>query len=137
MRTTRRILLTAACVWAVAVPGASADHSTDRRNCSDFLTQAGAREYFAQHPGDPDRLDPDNDGIPCEELPAGVQGSPATTVATGGGATAATVQATTTTARDKLVMTGSEAGPMTAIAALLVSSGAALVAVGRARRRTT
>jgi hypothetical protein len=127
MRTTRRILVTAACVCVVTAPGAWADHSTDRRNCSDFLTQAGAREYFVQHPGDPDKLDPDADGIPCEELPAGVQNA-------GGAAPATTVQATTTTT-DKLVRTGSEDGAMTAVAALLITFGAALVAVGRGRRR--
>jgi hypothetical protein len=134
MRTTRRILVTAACVWAVAAPGAWADHSTDRRDCSDFLTQAGAREYFAQHRGDPDRLDPDNDGMPCEELPAGVQGSP-------GGGTSATTATTaangTTTTSDKLVRTGSEDGLLTAVAALLMTAGAALVAVAKGRRRTT
>ncbi len=129
MGTKRRILVAAACVWVTTAPGAWADHSTDRRNCSDFLTQVGAREYFVQHPGDPDKLDPDADGIPCEELPAGVQAGP------GGGTTATTVNATTTTT-DKLVRTGSEDGALTALAALLVASGAALVAIGRARRRT-
>ncbi len=62
MAVARRMIVTGTCVWALAVPGASADHSTDRRDCTDFLTQAGAQEYFAQHPGDPDRLDPDRDG---------------------------------------------------------------------------
>ncbi len=128
MGTKRRILVAAACVWVATAPGAWADHSTDRRNCSDFLTQVGAREYFVQHPGDPDKLDPDADGIPCEELPAGVQAGP------GDGTTATTVNATTTTT-DKLVRTGNEDGALTALAALLVASGAALVAIGRARHR--
>jgi hypothetical protein len=130
MGTQRRILVVAAFLWVVTTPGAWADHRTDRRNCSDFLTQVGAREYFVQHQGDPDKLDPDGDGIPCEELPAGVQAGP------GGGTTVTTVVNATTTTTDKLVRTGSEDGALTALAALLVTSGAALVAIGRARRRT-
>lgn len=137
MRAARRFLVTAACLWAFFVPGASADHSTDRRDCSDFLTQAGAREYFAQHPGDPDNLDPDRDGIPCEELPVGVQGGPATTAATSGGATVTTVVTSTTTGNTQLGRTGSEDGPLTAIAALLIATGGGLVAIGRRRRRST
>ena len=136
MRIARRLLVKAACVWAFSVPGASADHSTDRRNCTDFLTQAGAREYFAQHSGDPDRLDPDGDGIPCEELPVGVQGSPVTTVATSVGAPVTTVVTSTTTGNAKLGMTGSEDGPLTAIAALLIATGGGLVAIGRGHRRS-
>lgn len=38
------------------------------KNCSDFKTQEEAKEYLL--PGDPHRLDPDKDGIPCENLPA-------------------------------------------------------------------
>jgi hypothetical protein len=38
-------------------------------DCSDFATQEEAQEYL--EPGDPDRLDADNDGIACEDLPSG------------------------------------------------------------------
>lgn len=38
------------------------------KNCSDFRTQQEAKKYLL--PGDPHRLDPDGDGIPCEHLPA-------------------------------------------------------------------
>ncbi len=124
-------------MWGFSVPSASADHSTDRGNCSDFLTQAGAREYFAQHPGDPDKLDPDDDGLPCEELPVGVQGNPFATVGTTGGAAVTTVVPSTTTGNATLGRTGSEDGPLTAIAALLIVTGGGLVAMGKRRRRTT
>src|SRR6476659_1203325 len=36
-------------------------------DCSDFSTQAEAQRYLL--PGDPYRLDGDNDGIACESLP--------------------------------------------------------------------
>jgi hypothetical protein len=36
-------------------------------DCSDFANQAEAQEYLS--PGDPHRLDADNDGIACESLP--------------------------------------------------------------------
>ncbi|GGA47725.1 hypothetical protein GCM10007416_21100 [Kroppenstedtia guangzhouensis] len=46
-----------------------ADEETfEDKNCSDFKTQKEAKEYLL--PGDPHRLDPDQDGIPCEHLPA-------------------------------------------------------------------
>ena len=39
-------------------------------DCKDFRSQEEAQAYFdAQGPGDPDRLDRDNDGIACETLP--------------------------------------------------------------------
>lgn len=69
----RRVLLAliATAVTLTVAQPAFANHSTDQRNCAAFSTQAEARAYSAQHPGDPDRLDADNDGLPCEELPAG------------------------------------------------------------------
>ena len=39
-------------------------------NCSDFTTQAEAQSIFdAAGPDDPNRLDADSDGVPCESLP--------------------------------------------------------------------
>ena len=40
------------------------------RDCRDFATQAEAQAFFeANQPGDPHRLDRDNDGIACEWNP--------------------------------------------------------------------
>jgi hypothetical protein len=40
------------------------------RDCADFATHAQAQAFFkAQGPGDPHRLDADNDGSACEWLP--------------------------------------------------------------------
>ena len=39
------------------------------RDCSDFATQPDAQAFYeANQPGDPHRLDRDNDGIACEPL---------------------------------------------------------------------
>ncbi|HEU0020867.1 MAG TPA: excalibur calcium-binding domain-containing protein [Dehalococcoidia bacterium] len=38
-------------------------------NCGDFLTYAEAKAVFDAYPGDPYRLDGNEDGIPCEGLP--------------------------------------------------------------------
>lgn len=40
-------------------------------NCSDFDTQAEAQAVFDQDTSDPNFLDADADGIPCEELNGG------------------------------------------------------------------
>ena len=40
------------------------------RDCADFSTEAEAQKFFkSQGPGDPHRLDDDNDGRACEALP--------------------------------------------------------------------
>jgi hypothetical protein len=38
-------------------------------DCDDFSTQSEAQRHFNSQRGDPDRLDRDNDGVPCETLP--------------------------------------------------------------------
>jgi len=67
MRHTKILLssaIGALAVFAVAPTNASADY-----DCADFATQEEAQEYLL--PGDPYRLDADNDGIACEDLPHG------------------------------------------------------------------
>jgi hypothetical protein len=45
-------------------------HGQDLYNCTDFSTWAEANAvYQANLPGDPNHLDSDSDGIPCESLP--------------------------------------------------------------------
>lgn len=41
-----------------------------RATCEDFTTQKRAVEWLTDHPVDRPRLDPDNDGAPCQKLPA-------------------------------------------------------------------
>jgi len=54
----------AATMAIAAAPAVALDY-----DCSDFATQEEAQEYLL--PGDPYRLDADNDGIACEDLPSG------------------------------------------------------------------
>ena len=102
MRTVRRTTAASGLLLAgsllVASP-ASADHGYDL-DCADFATQAEAQAHFLAHPGDPDGLDADDDGIACETyfgggsatVPSGEEDQmaamPQGGVATGGGSTA-------------------------------------------------
>jgi hypothetical protein len=47
----------------------SGSRSGSGKNCSDFSTWAEANSYFKRQSGDPDGLDRDGDGVPCESLP--------------------------------------------------------------------
>ncbi|MFB4166026.1 excalibur calcium-binding domain-containing protein [Alteribacillus sp. JSM 102045] len=47
-----------------------AQHGEDL-NCEDFDTQAEAQAHLDAHLDDPDDLDRDGDGTPCESLPSG------------------------------------------------------------------
>ena len=50
--------------------GTAAFAQSGDRNCSDFATQAEAQRFYEQNgPGDPHRLDRDDDGVACESLP--------------------------------------------------------------------
>ena len=60
----KRLLALTVVVFAFNAVPASANV-----NCSDFATQADAQYYYNAHPGDPDGLDADNDGIACESNP--------------------------------------------------------------------
>lgn len=71
------LIACAACATLVlfAAPRTAAAKDYD---CADFANQAEAEEYLL--PGDPYRLDADNDGIACEDLPC-----PCSSAAGGGG----------------------------------------------------
>ncbi|WP_205245722.1 excalibur calcium-binding domain-containing protein [Devosia naphthalenivorans] len=63
---TNRVLLAAALV---GLSLASVSPALADMDCKDFGLQREAQAYFEAHgPGDPDRLDRDNDGIACESL---------------------------------------------------------------------
>lgn len=63
--TTGGLVLAAALMLAGP---ANADHSGEL-NCTDFSTQPEAQAHLEAHPGDPDALDRDSDGMACEGLP--------------------------------------------------------------------
>lgn len=60
------VLLLLSLAGICAIPNPPKAHALDY-DCADFATQAEAQEYLL--PGDPYRLDGDNDGIACESLP--------------------------------------------------------------------
>ena len=62
-RTAAGVLVTAVLTLATA---GTANAATDR-DCPDFASQAEAQAAFDAVPGDPERLDADNDGIACED----------------------------------------------------------------------
>lgn len=51
-----------------AQPASQWNCSGDRYNCSDFSSRAELMSYFNACPGDPSKLDANNDGVPCESL---------------------------------------------------------------------
>lgn len=61
-RTAVAAVLTAAT--ALAFPGVAS--AQQDRDCPDFASQADAQAAFNARPGDPERLDADNDGTACE-----------------------------------------------------------------------
>lgn len=53
---------------AIMVSGQAVGQGDDR-DCSDFRSWREAQDFYeSQGPGDPHRLDADNDGIACESL---------------------------------------------------------------------
>ncbi|GAB7189438.1 hypothetical protein NUM3379_01440 [Kineococcus sp. NUM-3379] len=54
---------------------AQAHHGYDV-DCGDFRYQGDAQAHLLAHPGDPDELDSDGDGIACESLPPGRSAPP-------------------------------------------------------------
>ena len=69
---TRLVLSAAALAAATAafpLAGvASAQPAAADRDCRDFASQAAAQSALRSHSGDPQRLDPDHDGIACEDF---------------------------------------------------------------------
>ena len=104
----RRSLLAVAAVLLLAATPAFAED----KDCADFATHEQAQAYFLAHPGDPDYLDGDGDGIACELLP----GAPPD-------------------ARDAIdEPAGGGNGPAIFFGAVLLAGGA--YALGKATRRT-
>ncbi|MBK3644565.1 excalibur calcium-binding domain-containing protein [Streptomyces sp. MBT33] len=66
---TRTLSTTALALLATVGPAAAVAHAQSDRDCSDFVFQEEAQAVFDSDPSDPDRLDADNDGIACEDLP--------------------------------------------------------------------
>lgn len=69
MSLVRRALLTSAIVCGALFAASPMAIAQNTKNCSDFTYQEEAQEVFDAVPGDPHRLDENNDGVACENLP--------------------------------------------------------------------
>ncbi|MFJ9722707.1 excalibur calcium-binding domain-containing protein [Streptomyces sp. NPDC101209] len=66
---TRSLSTAALALLATVGPAAAVAHAQSDLDCSDFVFQEDAQAVFNSDPSDPNRLDADNDGIACEDLP--------------------------------------------------------------------
>ena len=60
----------------VIARGQAGGKYTNEYNCKDFATQSEAQRFFINAGGkskDTNKLDGDNDGVACEDLPAGTK----------------------------------------------------------------
>ncbi len=74
----RRTLLLVCCLAAlIGLPSTAAATHTGDLDCPDFPSQAAAQSHLDAHPADPDGLDGNADGRPCETLPCPCAGAPA------------------------------------------------------------
>ncbi len=83
MRSILAAAVAAALLGFAATAAAEPPATASDYDCADFATQGEAQEYLL--PGDPYRLDADNDGVACEDLPSGGGGGGG-----GGGSTGTT-----------------------------------------------
>lgn len=67
MKLWAGLILVLALTGVALLSGAPPSAQARDYDCADFANQAEAEEYLL--PGDPYRLDADNDGIACEDLP--------------------------------------------------------------------
>ncbi len=65
----RLLLLAGAVIVLMGLLASNAATHTRDLDCSDFAFQTAAQDHRDVHLGDPDRLDDDDDGTTCEELP--------------------------------------------------------------------
>jgi hypothetical protein len=61
-------LLVALGLWTAGEVSGVNDQIFQDRNCSDFDSQADAQKVYDDDLSDPNGLDPDRDGVPCETL---------------------------------------------------------------------
>ncbi|SHN69537.1 Excalibur calcium-binding domain-containing protein [Geodermatophilus obscurus] len=131
MRTTTAaagVLLTA--VLSLGFAG-TANAATDR-DCPDFASQAAAQAAFDAVPGDPERLDADDDGIACEDqqyAPASSTSGQAST-----GSQVSTRPAGAVAAGDGSASEDGSALPFVLGGAALAAAGGAAVAARRSAR---
>ena len=139
------VLFSATLILRLASPA----YAIDDEDCSDFAYQDEAQEHLDADPSDPDGLDPDRDGVACEELPSDPAfgdddpalggddepvDDPTTATTTTAAPTTTTARAASTTSAAKVPTTpktGSSIDAQLVAAAGCVLVGLALARVGR------
>jgi Excalibur calcium-binding domain len=107
--------------------------SATDRDCPDFASQADAQAAFAAVPGDPERLDADNDGQACEDY---TYAAASATNASTGGSQVSTRPVGAVAAGDGSASEGGSALPYVLGGAALAAAGGAAVAARRTARTT-
>jgi Excalibur calcium-binding domain len=102
------------------------------RDCPDFASQAEAQAAFAAVPGDPERLDGDDDGVACEDYAYPAASTSTSTASTGG--QVATVPAGAVAAGDGSSAQGGSALPYVLGGLAFAGAGGAAVAARRSSR---
>ncbi|SNS09637.1 Excalibur calcium-binding domain-containing protein [Geodermatophilus saharensis] len=121
------VLFTAALSFGFAGTAHAAD-----RDCPDFPSQAAAQAAYDAVPGDPERLDGDDDGVACEDYAyAPASSTTGTQAGSTGGATTGGAQVATRPAGAVAAGDGSASGD-DASALPYVLGGVALTAAGGA-----
>ncbi|RAJ45342.1 excalibur calcium-binding domain-containing protein [Kitasatospora sp. SolWspMP-SS2h] len=126
------VLAAAALGAAVLVPVASVTSAQALTpaadlNCSDFATQPQAQAVLDADPSDPNHLDTDNDGIACEDLPAGTTSGGSTASASAApSASASASTAAGTTASASASSAASASAPPSASVSVSASASAAV-----------
>ena len=135
----RRSTAAGVLVTAVLTLGTTgtANAATDR-DCPDFASQADAQAAFNAVPGDPERLDGDNDGQACEEYAyAAAPASSSSAAGTTGTSTSSQVSTRPAGAVAAGDGSASESGsvlPFVLGGAALAAAGGAAVAARRSSR---
>jgi uncharacterized surface anchored protein len=65
---------------ALVLFGTTSAHAQNIYNCGDFEFQEDAQDVFDEDTSDPNRLDGDDDGVACEDLPSRANTSDDSTV---------------------------------------------------------
>ena len=129
-RTAAGVLVTA--VLTLGTTG-TANAATDR-DCPDFASQAEAQAAFDAVPGDPERLDGDDDGQACEEYAYAAASTSSSSTAGTGSSQVTTRPAGAVAAGDGSASETSSVLPFVLGGTALAAAGGAAVAARRSFR---
>lgn len=127
-------VLVAAAIAGLPLAGVASAAPAADRDCPDFSSQAAAQAALV--PGDPERLDRDNDGLACEDSEYG-SGTPATSSPTSGDDQVTAVPSGSVDAGDGSATGGAgadAAAPLVLAGFGAVAASGAAVTVWRSRR---